>query len=93
VLDNVDLVELWYREARHLPPGDLRAQRRLQRSYLERWVVALTARRPQLDAEPARTMVRAAIGLIHSVAHSEDRRDPDALRRTLVSMALAALAA
>jgi AcrR family transcriptional regulator len=93
VLDNADLVELWYREARHLPAEDLRSQRRLQRSYIERWVDALVARTPSLDAVTARTMVRAALGLIHSVAHSEDRRDPDVVGPILVRMALAALAA
>jgi AcrR family transcriptional regulator len=99
VLDNADLVELWYREARHLSPGDLRAQRRLQRRYIERGVDALLARWSALDGEEAqgqdreqaRTMVRAAIGLMHSVAHSDERLDPGRLRPLLVDMALAAL--
>jgi hypothetical protein len=90
-LDNADLVELWYREARHLPPGDLRAQRRLQRRYIEGWVDALTRRRPDLGPAVARTMVRGALGLIHSVAHSDDRQDPEATGVILVRMALAAL--
>jgi AcrR family transcriptional regulator len=90
-LDNADLVELWYREARHLPPDDLRAQRRLQRRYMEGWVDALTRRRPDVGTQAARIMVRAAIGLIHSVAHSDDRQDPGATGAILVGMALAAL--
>jgi AcrR family transcriptional regulator len=91
VLANADLVELWYREARHLPAQELRQQRRLQRRYIERWVAALTARRPQLGEASARTMVRAAIGLIHSIAHSDDRQDAEQVRTVLVRMALAAL--
>jgi len=91
VLDNADLVELWYREARHLPVADLLAQRRLQRSYIERWVDALVARRPGLDRPEATTMVRGAIGLIHSAAHADGRLDPHRSRAVLVRMALAAL--
>ncbi len=92
VIANADLVELWYGEARHMPTEERRTQRRLQRRYIERWVDALTARRPALAPEAARTMVRAAIGLIHSFAHSEGRRqDPEQQRTILVDMALAAL--
>ena len=91
VVDNADLVELWYREARHLPAEELRAQRRLQRRYIERWVDAVTAGAPHLGPVRARIMVRAALGLIHSFAHSDDRQDPTAVRPILVRMALAAL--
>ena len=99
VLANADLVELWYREARHLSPKDLRTQRRLQRQYIERGVEALLARWDPADRgddegperDHARVMVRAAIGLVHSVAHSEERLDPEQGRPLLVDMALAAL--
>jgi AcrR family transcriptional regulator len=93
VLAHADLVELWYREARHLPDEDLHQQRRLQRRYIERWVDALRARRPQLEESSARTRVRAAIGLIHSIAHSDDRQEAEVVRATLGHMALAALCA
>ncbi len=92
VLDNTDLIQLWYSEARHLPAEQRRAQRRLQRRYIERWVDALTLRRPALDPAVARTMVRAAIGLTHSVAHSEDRATPEQ-HILLVRMARRALEA
>jgi AcrR family transcriptional regulator len=96
VLDNADLVELWYREAQNLAPEVIRSQRRLQRSYMEQWVAALQKDRPDLAVEEGRLMVRSAIGLIHSVAHRtgnayERRRDRDRVRRTLTRMALAAL--
>jgi AcrR family transcriptional regulator len=96
VLDNAELVELWYREAQHLAPEVIRAQRRLQRRYMEEWVVALHKERPDVEIEDARLMVRAAIGLIHSVAHRtgnpyERRRDREHVRSRLNQMALAAL--
>jgi AcrR family transcriptional regulator len=91
VLDNSDLVELWYREAQNLPPEVLTSQRRLQRRYLEQWVTALLDERPDISVEQARIMVRAAIGLIHSVAHSETAVNRRQAQPTLVRMTLAAL--
>ncbi len=93
VLDNADLVELWYREAQNLPPDVLRSQRRQQRRYLERWVTALLEERPDLSPDEARTMVRAAIGLIHSVAHSDTAVNRRQIRATLLRMTVAALRA
>jgi AcrR family transcriptional regulator len=96
VLDNADLVELWYRQAQHLAPEVMRTQRRLQRTYMERWVTALQKERPDLSIDDARLMVRGAVGLIHSVAHRtgnpyERPRDRARVRRSLTRMALAAL--
>ncbi|HWE55306.1 MAG TPA: TetR/AcrR family transcriptional regulator [Acidimicrobiales bacterium] len=88
VLENTRLVQLWYREAQNLPPDALRSQRRMQRRYLERWVEALTTERPDLALTEARQMVRAAVALVHSIAHSEARSDRALLHR----MAMAALA-
>ena len=93
VLDNARLVQLWYREAQNLPPDVLKAHRQMQRRYLERWVEALTERRPELAPAEARLMVRGAVGLVHSVAHTEQRRDRAETRRVLERMTLAALAA
>lgn len=45
-LENADLVELWYSESQNLAPEMLRAQRRLQRRYMERWVAALGPNAP-----------------------------------------------
>jgi AcrR family transcriptional regulator len=92
-VSHVDAVELWYQEGRNLPPAARAAQRRLMRRYIERWVGALLDRRPELDEEDARTHVRAAIGLIHSVAHTDQPGDPETLRPAFERMALAALLA
>jgi AcrR family transcriptional regulator len=92
-LDNVELIELWYAEARHLPVEARTDQRRLQRRYLEGWVDALLAARPELAQDEARLMVRAAIGLIHSLAHSENLFDRAHTRATLYRMTMSALEA
>lgn len=91
VLANVDLVELWYSESRHLASEARDAQRRLQRRYLDGWTRALRARRADLDVEDAEIMVRATVGLIHAVAHADTRPRPEQSGPLLARMALAAL--
>lgn len=92
VLANADLVELWYSQSRHLPPDALAEQRRLQRRYLDGWTRALRARRPELAAGDAALMVRAAVGLIHAVAHADSRPRAEQAGPILARMALASLA-
>jgi AcrR family transcriptional regulator len=92
-LAHADAIELWYQEGRHLPKEARRAQRQLQRRYVDRWVDALCERRPELEQDEARIVVQAVIGLIHSTAHSERAVDVDELRSALERMALAALLA
>jgi AcrR family transcriptional regulator len=92
-LDNADLIELWYAESRHLPVAARTENRRLQRRYLEGWVDALLAARPELAQDEARLMVRAAIGLIHSPAHTENLFDREHTRATLYRMTMSALSA
>jgi AcrR family transcriptional regulator len=98
VLENADLVELWYREAQNLTPAVRRSQRLVQRRYMEHWVAALIADRPDVSTDDGRLIVHGAIGLIHSVAHRRgdpysSRRDRERVRAVLIRMALAALRA
>jgi AcrR family transcriptional regulator len=90
---HTDVVQLWYQEGRNLPAPARAAQRRLQRRYIERWVDALLDRCPDLNENEARIRVRAAIGLIHSISHSDQARDPRVLRPILERMVLAAILA
>lgn len=92
-LDNLDIVGLWYSESRHLPVEARTEQRRLQRRYMEGWVDALLVERPELAQDEARLRVRAAIGLIHSLVHSENLFDRAHTRETLRTMTMAALGA
>jgi AcrR family transcriptional regulator len=88
-VNNAAIVELWYQESRHLPEPVRSAQRRLQRGYIERWNDALLTLYPHLPPDEARLMVRGAIGLIHSIVHSDGifdtRRLTAVLRRMVVS--------
>jgi AcrR family transcriptional regulator len=91
VVENTDLVELWYQESRHLPEPARSAQRRLQRRYVERWIDVLLECRPELSQEEARIMVRGAIGTLHSVVHSDRIYDEERLGEVLGDMIMAAL--
>lgn len=91
VVENTDLVELWYQESRHLPEPARSAQRRLQRRYVERWIDVLLECRPELSQEEARIMVRGAIGTLHSVVHSDRIFDEERLREVLGKMIMAGL--
>lgn len=92
-VSHADAIELWYQEGRNLSPEGRSAQRRLQRRYIERWVDALLAERPDLSEAEAGVLARGAIGLIHSSAHSQRASDGERLPELLERMALAALRA
>jgi AcrR family transcriptional regulator len=88
-----EAIELWYREARHLPAPARAAQRRLQRRFVDRWVEVLRAERPGLTAREAHTMVEAALGLVHSTIHADRGTEVEVVAPVLERMALAALRA
>jgi AcrR family transcriptional regulator len=67
-VDESVLVRLWLREVRTLPDPDQRRLRRWQRHYVEEWVGALRALRPDLADADARARVHVAIGAIQSAA-------------------------
>lgn len=90
-VNNAAIVELWYQESRHLPEPVRSAQRRLQRGYIERWNDALLALYPHLPPDEARLMIRGAIGLIHSIVHSDGIFDTRRLTAVLRRMVLSAL--
>lgn len=90
-VENSDIIELWYQEARHLPKPARTAQRRLQRRYIERWNDVLLDCRPDLSADEARVMVRAAISLLHSIVHTDNLYDGERLQGLLRDMVMAAL--
>lgn len=90
---NADLVILWHQERRNLPEDDWNRQRRIQRNYLARWVDALVEERPELDETEAWVMIRAVVGMIHSIGHYENILDRAKLREVLASMSMNALRA
>jgi len=90
-IESSDLISLWYQESQNLPPAGRIEHRRSQRRYIERWVDELLVRRPELDDVAARIMVRAAIGMIHSLRHSDRLLDPNTTEDMLTAMAMASL--
>lgn len=85
------LITVHVRDLANLPPGDQQQVRRLQRSYVELWVEAMTSC-IDTDAARARSAAHAVFGLVNSTPHSA-RLAPQQMRELLRSMAHAALRA
>jgi AcrR family transcriptional regulator len=65
-LANPAVIALHLHELDRLPEEPRRQIRKLQRLYVEEWVRALTAVRPELTAAEARVLAHAAFGLMNS---------------------------
>ena len=76
-LDHPELITVQDREFAHLPDGDRRRVRQLQRAYVEIWVEALRASAPELTPDAARAAVLATFGLLNSTPHSASGVDLD----------------
>jgi AcrR family transcriptional regulator len=83
-LKNPAVITLHLHELDRLPEEPRREIRRLQRLYVEEWVRALTALRPDLPAADARVLAHAAFGLMNSTpflsGEVDRRRCADLLR-------------
>lgn len=66
-IDERRLLQVYYREAHHLPEDDLRGLRRAQRHYIEEWVIALGPLRRELSDAELRVVVHAALGTTQAV--------------------------
>lgn len=86
------LIVIQDREWSNLPEPAQQTVRRLQLQYIDIWVEALRALRPELDRPAARAAVQAIFGLINSTPHSA-RIGADAMSRLLTDLARAALLA
>jgi AcrR family transcriptional regulator len=65
-LNNPAVIALHMHELDRLPEEPRREIRKLQRLYVEEWVAALTAARPELSAAEARVLAHALFGLMNS---------------------------
>jgi AcrR family transcriptional regulator len=84
-----ELIVVQDRDLANLAPGARAKVRKLQRTYVEIWVDALRATRPDLDDAQRRVVAHGTFGLLNSTPHAGRGRDAaEILRR----MALAALA-
>jgi AcrR family transcriptional regulator len=91
-LTDPDLIRVHDRDLANLG-AQARRVRRLQRSYVEIWRVALQDARPHLTDAQARARIHAVFGLLNSTPHSAAGLDPATMREILTHMATAALAA
>jgi hypothetical protein len=86
-----DLIRIQDHDFANLAYEDARTVSRLQRSYLEVWVVVLRQIDPTLTDSVARTKIQAVFGLLNSTPHSASHRDTEATRSILEVMATDAL--
>jgi AcrR family transcriptional regulator len=89
-LGSPDLIVIQDRDLDSLADDARRQVRRLQRAYLDVWVVALRDACTGLGEEDARVRAHACFGLLNATPHLEPAIRDDA-RDTLARMALAAL--
>lgn len=86
-----ELIRIQDHDFTSLAVADAKAVSRLQRAYLDVWVEVLRALDPTASEPFARTKIQAVFGLLNSTPHSAARRDIEATRAILETMALAAL--
>ena len=96
-LSSTDVIRVQDRELASLSDADRRTVRRLQREYLELWVVVLDGLRHALPAAALRVRAHACFGLINSTPYSlraaRDGVGDAQLRSILTTMARASLMA
>ncbi len=89
-IHNRPLIVLQDRDWEQLPQEARDRVRSLQRQYVEVWVAALVAVRPQLERNHARAMCHAVFGLLNSTPRSSHLDEPR-MAALLEQMAAAAL--
>jgi AcrR family transcriptional regulator len=85
------VIALHLHELDRLPEEPRREIRRLQRLYVEEWVVVLASIRPELSAGEARVLAHAAFGLMNSTPFLGGEVDRERRAALLRAAALAAL--
>jgi AcrR family transcriptional regulator len=92
-LDNPALITVHERELDNVPEPERHEIRRIQRAYVEEWVMVLRRLRPAVPEPHTRAAVHATFGLLNSTPHSAGAVDRDAMAAMLHTMATAALLA
>jgi hypothetical protein len=62
-----------------------------QREYIDEWVVAITAIRPELSAHHARLLARASIGLVTDITQTPSMRNRPGIATELHRLVAAVL--
>ncbi|MDQ0380304.1 TetR/AcrR family transcriptional regulator [Amycolatopsis thermophila] len=88
-----DRISVWMTEAHHIPRELGRQVRQDRQRYLDYWVRAVRALRPELSEQVAQTASRSVMELIHAVARSSRFAGAPRLAEWTAGLALAALTA
>lgn len=86
-----ELIRIQDRDFSALPEDDRRRVRRLQRSYVARWVGVVRAVHPELSEAEATVRVHAVFGMLNSTHYVAGRQPAEAIEGQLRGAALAAL--
>jgi AcrR family transcriptional regulator len=89
--ENKDAAAIYFQEARNLPSSSAARLTRIQRSLIREWVHLLSQARPDISEEDAHVAVRAAGGLLNSVAYFDTSMPDERLAKMLADMCYAAL--
>lgn len=90
-IEDRTVLAVYQREVDNLPEEDRRRLRRLQRLYVEEWVLALAPLRPDLRDTEVRVTVHAAIATIQSILNFDPGLPADRLTQLLDQLAHACL--
>jgi AcrR family transcriptional regulator len=91
IADNRDASAIYFQDARSLPSASAARLTRIQRSLIREWVHLLCDARPELSEEDAHVAVRAAGGMLNSVAYFDTSMPAERLGKLLADMTYAAL--
>lgn len=86
------LLAVWQQDAQNLPRPDQDRIRDREEGYAALWEATLSQLRPNLGPGEIRTVVRAALGAINSIAFHDPGLPPEALEALLGGAARAVLA-
>ena len=86
-----DLIRVHERDFNNLAEDDARQVRRLQRRYVELWVVQIQLVRRNETAETARTMAHAVFGLLNSTPRLQSGQQRDEVAALMLGLGQRAL--
>ena len=90
-LSNPDLIRVQERDFSNLEEADARQVRRLQRQYVELWVIQIQRVRRNETLENARTMAHAVFGLLNSTPRLQSGQRRDDVAALMLALAQRAL--
>lgn len=90
-LTRQELISIWIREPRSMPPADQERIREGQRLYVNRWIAKVLELNPDMDRPEALSLVHGVFNFIASVAFYEPRLSRERLRELLERKATALL--